>query len=104
IVPAIGVRGAIYAAAISYAAVDVAYVLTLRRPLTNGLLLRIFLPYAGGAATAAAAAVVFAPAQFPPWIGALAAAASFLAVVGASYFYNAARAVSPHVDAPPSKS
>ncbi len=104
IVPAAGVRGAIFAAAASYAAIDLAYVLILRRSLTTRRLLHIFLPFMGGAAAGVSTAILFASAGFPLWIRALAVAVAFLCVLRVSYAYSIARSDLQPAAAPPRRS
>ncbi|MEP6546159.1 MAG: polysaccharide biosynthesis C-terminal domain-containing protein [Gammaproteobacteria bacterium] len=91
LVPRAGVYGAIAAGAASYAMIDIAYALTLRRPVTARRLLLILAALAAGLALGATVTAVFAGWALPLWARALGSAAAFLAVVGSTYWYASAR-------------
>jgi O-antigen/teichoic acid export membrane protein len=99
LVPRIGVHGAIYAAAASYAAIDIAYAILLRRPITARRLLRILLTMMVGVAGGVISAAIVAAEHFPRWAEAGACAMVFLTIVGLVYWYGTLRATPPPANA-----
>lgn len=92
LVPRYGVNGAIFAGALSYAAIDVLCVAALREPLTGAALWRMLASLGAGLAVGAGLAAALAMRGFAAWPQAVVSVAAFVAIGALAYRYRHAGA------------
>jgi O-antigen/teichoic acid export membrane protein len=90
LVPRFGIKGAIYAGAVAYAAVDILCIGALRRPLGGRTLSRMLLSLIIGLSVGVGVAALLAGEGFSKWIQAAASAVALVLIGVAGYRFRAA--------------